>query len=131
MPFMPDGVFSALPVQQLDQFDIDRSLRALEFKHLNIDPNTSTRDWLDLSCCQRPYDVVIAMIPTPWPRDRPGRRVVLLRRLCALAQVREESAHLTDIRRSWPKRHEHPIRNDPQPNGQLTASSFNRSISMA
>jgi len=87
MPFMPDGVFSALPVQQLDQFDIDRSLRALEFKHLNIDPNTSTRDWLDLSCCQRPYDVVIAMIPTPWPRGQTWPNAsFFLRRLCALAR---------------------------------------------
>jgi hypothetical protein len=68
------------------QFDIDRNLRLLEFKSLGLDAD-SPADFSDLYTCQRPYPLVIALLPVPWPKGQTWPNLYFLtRRLFALAQ---------------------------------------------
>ncbi len=71
---------------QVVQFDMDRVLRKLEYKSLGIDANTLA-DFSDLYTCQRPYHLVVAMLPSPWPKGQSWPSLFFLtRRLFALAQ---------------------------------------------
>jgi hypothetical protein len=68
------------------QFDIDRALRKLELKFQGLETN-SLADFSELYTCQRPYHLVVALLPSPWPKGQSWPNLFFLtRRLFALAQ---------------------------------------------
>jgi len=86
-PFLPDGITADLPVRQIEQFDIDRSIRKMEFKFLGLDTDEPVSDLANLN--QRPVHcyAAVAFVPDAWPRGRPLPHLgLVIRRLIVQAR---------------------------------------------
>lgn len=69
LPFLSDGDLRGVPVAPLKQMDIDSALRTMELKFLELEGTARPAEVSDLNYGQRPYHVVIVMVPSPRPTD--------------------------------------------------------------
>jgi hypothetical protein len=71
LPYRDDKSLSDRKGQTVNQVDIDKALRKseIQFHHLTCPPDFPNMDFPELDYRRGHYNLVVAFLPTPWPRE--------------------------------------------------------------